>query len=113
MLPAMPNPFNCVPHAGYCIRSWIATQFSPSSNRKREGDGMKFRPWSSVVAVTLFTTLAVLVGVAEQTAPAQETPTKHHHYKLIDVGTFGGPNSSNAWAGIGNRLMNSGGTVMG
>src|SRR5260370_19004254 len=113
MLPAMPNVFNCVRYAGNRIRSWIATQFSPSSNRKREGDRMKFRPWSSVVAVTLFTTLAMLAGVTAQNVAAQETTAKHHHYKLFDVGTFGGPNSTNAWAGIGNRMMNSGGTVIG
>src|SRR6266851_429646 len=110
MLPAMPNPFNCVPHAGYCIRSWIATQFSPSSNRKREGDSMKFRPWSSVVAVTLFTTLAMLAGVAAQNAAAQET-TKHHHYKLFDVGTFGGPNGE--FANPSSRTINDRGTATG
>src|SRR5260370_32366938 len=109
MLPAMPNVFNCVRYAGNRIRSWIATQFSPSSNRKREGDTMKFRPWSSVVTVTLFTTLAMLAGVTAQNAPAQQTAAKHHHYKLIDVGTFRGPNSSNAWAGIGTTTHNSAG----
>lgn len=56
---------------------------------------MKYRTWSSVIVVTLFSTLAMSVGVAAQNAATQEKITKHYHYKLIDLGTLGGPNSYN------------------
>ncbi len=72
---------------------------------------MKFGPWSSVAAVTLFATLAMLAGVAEQNAAAQETTTTHHHYKLFDVGTFGGPNSQ--FSSPGSIAINNRGTATG
>jgi len=72
---------------------------------------MKFRPWSSVVAVTLFTTLAMLAGVTRQNTAAQETPAKHHHYKLLDVGTFGGPSS--LFSNPDSRAINNRGTATG
>src|SRR6266481_5524916 len=111
MLPAMPNAFTGVPQAGYCIRSWIATQSSPSSNRKREGASMKFRPRSSVIAVTVFTMLAMLAGVAAPNAAAQETTTTHHHYKLFDVGTFGG--NLSLFSNPGSVVLNNRGTATG
>jgi hypothetical protein len=45
-----------------------------------------------VTAVTLFAALAIPVRLAAQ--DSQDHKHKHHHYKLIDMGTFGGPNSS-------------------
>jgi hypothetical protein len=45
---------------------------------------MKSRPLMCIAAIT-FTVLAISFQLA-----AQEN-AKHHHYKLIDVGTFGGP----------------------
>ncbi len=73
---------------------------------------MKFRPWRSVAAVTLFTTLSMLAGVAVQYAAAQETTTKHNHYKLIDVGTFGGPKGGvNGEPSV--KVINDAGTVVG
>ncbi len=72
---------------------------------------MKFRPWSSVVAVTLFMTLAMLAGVTAQNATAQETTAKHHHYKLFDAGTFGGPTGE--FANPSSRTINDQGTATG
>jgi probable HAF family extracellular repeat protein len=43
-------------------------------------------------AITLATGLAIPIQLAAQNK-AQEKTTIHHHYKLIDLGTFGGPQS--------------------
>lgn len=49
---------------------------------------MKSRSLICITAMTLFAALAIPVHVA-----AQAQTTHFRHYKLIDVGTFGGPNS--------------------
>lgn len=66
----------------------------------------KFKAWFAAVACALS-----MFAIARSSA--QELKAKHHHYQFVDIGTFGGPNSSNAWAGIGNRTMNSRGAVIG
>src|SRR5260370_15537825 len=60
-----------------------------------------------VVAIMLVAAVAVPVRVAAQTDPGEQP--KHHHYKLIDLGTLGGPMSINQ---IGPALNNEG-TVIG
>jgi probable HAF family extracellular repeat protein len=45
-----------------------------------------------IIALTLFATLAIPLHLAAQGKKGQ--PNKYHHYQLIDVGTFGGPQSS-------------------
>ena len=49
--------------------------------------------WTSVVVLSLFAALAMPVGIAAQDNPSQDHKPKHHRYKLIDLGTLGGPNS--------------------
>src|SRR5271167_3028513 len=75
---------------------------------------MKFKIWSSAVAVTLFAALAMPVGMTAQDNPSQDHKSKHQKYKLIDIGTFGGPNSLGAsiffTAGV---LLSNEGTVAG
>ena len=66
---------------------------------------MKSRKLMYVVAI-MFAVLAISLQLA-----AQEMHTKHHHYKLIDVGTFGGPGG-----GISNPSspsLNNRGTLVG
>jgi len=52
---------------------------------------MKSRFLMLVVAVTLLAALAMPVGLAAQ--DKQNHNNQHHHYQLIDMGTFGGPES--------------------
>ena len=49
---------------------------------------MNFRRLASVTVITLCAAMALPF-----VSSAQEQKAQHHHYKLIDLGTFGGPNS--------------------
>src|SRR5579859_116984 len=55
------------------------------------GGNMKSRFLMLVAAIVLFAALAVPVRLAAQDKP--EHNHKHHHYQVIDIGTFGGPQS--------------------
>ena len=70
---------------------------------------MKSRSTNRIVAVTLLVVLAVPLALAAQNNQHQKS--KHHHYKFIDLGTFGGPASyfSNGADGI----LNGKGTAAG
>jgi len=57
-----------------------------------------------ITAVTLFAVLG---------APVRTPAQNHHHYKLIDVSTFGGPNFFVNFTGYPNRLLNNQGTLVG
>ena len=53
---------------------------------------MKSRFSTSFVAVTIWASLAIPLPVTAQNK--RDQGKKHHHYQVIDMGTFGGPNSS-------------------
>jgi probable HAF family extracellular repeat protein len=62
--------------------------------------------------LTCITTIALLVAPAIPVSlAAQEHPTKHHKYNLVDIGTFGGPNIFFNQFGFPNTLLGSNGTV--
>jgi probable HAF family extracellular repeat protein len=74
---------------------------------------MKLKRWHLFVVVTLFGALALPVAMAAQDNATQNHKPKHHTYRLIDLGTFGGPQSfvniPNGYAPV----LNNRGTVAG
>jgi hypothetical protein len=74
---------------------------------------MKSRTWTWMTAVYLFAALAMPVGMAAQDSPSQDHKPKHHQYRLIDMGTFGGPASYASAGGLANPFLNNRGTVSG
>jgi probable HAF family extracellular repeat protein len=76
----------------------------------------KNKKWTPGVVMTLLAALAMPVGMAAQDNPSQDQKSKHHRYKLIDIGTFGGPNSfvpTSFLNELGNRVISNQGTVAG
>jgi len=54
---------------------------------------MKSKTWTRIIALTLFAALAMPVSLMAQGKSSQKH-AKHHQYKVVDLGTFGGPSSS-------------------
>jgi probable HAF family extracellular repeat protein len=54
---------------------------------------MRCTIWRFVVAGALLAALEIPVQLAAQEKTEPDHPHQYHHYQLIDVGTFGGPNS--------------------
>src|ERR1700675_1770050 len=55
---------------------------------------MNSKIWTRVIALTLFAALAIPVRSAAQDKAKPHHHHQYHHYQLIDMGTFGGPDSS-------------------
>src|SRR3979411_1710598 len=62
-----------------------------ASTAKKGRYAMKSRFSTCIPAMMLFAALAIPVRLATQDRPDHRS--NHYHYKLIDMGTFGGPNS--------------------
>jgi probable HAF family extracellular repeat protein len=56
---------------------------------------MSSKGWTSIIALTLFATLALPLQLPAQDAAKPHHSHQYHHYRLIDMGTLGGPNSYN------------------
>ena len=70
---------------------------------------MKLRTWTLTLATTI--SAALLGTTLNSVAQAQNSSRKHHHYRAIDLGTFGGPTS--AVAGPHSRVLSDRGMVIG
>src|SRR5437016_4351736 len=68
-------------------RTGWRSSFEPRVQRQRGGN-MKSRTLMCITATAFFVALALPVRLA-----AQVQTTNFRHYKLIDIGTFGGPAS--------------------
>jgi len=77
---------------------------------------MNFPSWLCSLAITLWVSVALSVPLTAQDEPLNH---QHHHYQLIDMGTFGGPSSWLATTnqvtspGAINQVLNNRGTVVG
>ena len=75
---------------------------------------MKSRTWMWTTVVYLFAALAMSVGMAGQDNASQNNNRhQHHRYQLIDMGTFGGAQSSINDQTNGYRDLNSSGDLVG
>jgi probable HAF family extracellular repeat protein len=75
-----------------------------------EEEFMKTRYFTLLIGMSLFATLAMPVWTAAQDNPSQDHKPRHKKYRLIDVGTFGGPASNVADL---QRIINNGGVLAG
>ncbi|HWZ81590.1 MAG TPA: hypothetical protein VNW47_03135 [Terriglobales bacterium] len=75
---------------------------------------MKSLRLTGIIAITLCAVAMPASLVAQDKAKEHHTH-RYHHYQLVDVGTFGGPNSSylQPLPGPGGRLVNNSGTAVG
>jgi hypothetical protein len=80
---------------------------------------MRSRIWTCITTIILLSALAIAMGLAaqEQQGPPEQK-AGHPGYKLIDLGTFGGPTSiSSGASGTGNGFsagfLSRRGTVVG
>jgi len=73
---------------------------------------MNSKTWTRIITLALFAALATPVPLAAQDNKRESQP-KHHHYQLIDVGTFGGPNTYIFSQGVGIQNLSKRGIITG
>ncbi len=65
------------------------------------------------IARLIFSMFVITALIIPMSLNAQSDKGKHHHYKAIDVGTFGGPNSSFVLPSPTGRVLSNNGTAVG
>ena len=77
---------------------------------------MKTREFTLLAGMSILAALAMPICMAAQDNPSQDHKPKHKKYKVIDMGTFGGPASeltTNNGNGAGALILDSSGTLTG
>lgn len=72
---------------------------------------MKLRARTLITAIFLFIAFGTTLNLAVQESQAQSSSRKHHHYRVFEIGTFGGPTSSIAFPPA--HVLTERGTVVG
>jgi probable HAF family extracellular repeat protein len=75
------------------------------------GGNMNSKTPTRIIAVTLLAALAIPVSLAAQDTAELHQAHRYHHYQLVDIGPFGGPDSSFALGGT--RVLNNSGIAVG
>src|ERR1700675_106381 len=74
---------------------------------------MKFKTSMWIPIVALFTAGTMPISLAAQENAKKDPPHAYHHYKLVDIAPFGGPNSSYVIGPPVSRLLNNSGVAVG
>jgi len=74
---------------------------------------VKSKTLTSSIVVVLLAALALPARLAAQERTNEEHRAQHRRYKLVDIGTLGGPVSYFSASGLGAAILNNRGTVAG
>jgi probable HAF family extracellular repeat protein len=74
---------------------------------------MNSKTWTRLLTLALFGALASALSLAAQDTAKRDHRHKYHHYQLIDVGTFGGPQSFQYLGNTAPGVISNRGTLAG